>query len=96
MCIVYAHVFSRPSSFEQLQKIEDLPAAKAEHFGKPFLQTISVFCVQHNLSVDQFPSYTLKQVCANFSSVNAHTQLVKCSEFIIIYIFQLFKFIVQC
>ncbi|PVD30177.1 hypothetical protein C0Q70_09439 [Pomacea canaliculata] len=65
----------RPSSFEQLQKIEDLPAAKAEHFGKPFLQTISVFCVQHNLSVDQFPSYTLKQ-----DSLDLETELRQLSE----------------
>ncbi|KAK7463978.1 hypothetical protein BaRGS_00038018, partial [Batillaria attramentaria] len=46
----------RPSNCENLQRIEDLPAAKAERFGQMFVDTIQEFCGQHGLSVDQFPT----------------------------------------
>ena len=53
---------SRPSNSVNLQKIEDLPAAKAEQFGHYFVDTIVAFCQQHSLSLDQFPKLILYQV----------------------------------
>jgi hypothetical protein len=40
-------------------RIEDLPAAKAERFGKQFLEIITDFCQQHQLPMDQFPTVDL-------------------------------------
>nr|KAG5687242.1 hypothetical protein BaRGS_025344 [Batillaria attramentaria] len=37
----------RPSNCENLQRIEDLPAAKAERFGQMFVDTIQELCGQH-------------------------------------------------
>ena len=45
----------RPSASSSLDKIEDLPAAKAERFGQQFVHTIVEFCQKHDLPVDQFP-----------------------------------------
>ena len=53
---------SRPSNCVNLQRIEDLPAAKAEQFGRYFVDTIVAFCQQHSLSLDQFPKPILYQV----------------------------------
>ncbi|KAL8592125.1 hypothetical protein ACOMHN_033496 [Nucella lapillus] len=66
----------RPSTSGSLQKIEDLPAAKAERFGGQFVAIIAAFCQQHGLTMDQFPALV---TCQQEGSLS-HPQLTQLTD----------------
>ncbi|XP_076437014.1 bifunctional 3'-5' exonuclease/ATP-dependent helicase WRN-like [Babylonia areolata] len=51
----------RPSNVANLQKIEDLSAAKAERFGAYFVDIIVDFSQQYSLPMDNFPTLVMCQ-----------------------------------